>query len=78
MSHKIGRLLVPYALIAVFAASVTLAGEHVFYTLALIAQCALYLLGGYGAWLDLRSACVAPAATADSPQPLTAKGIVNA
>jgi len=78
VSHKIGRLLVPYALIGVFAASVTLAGQHVFYTLALFAQCALYLLGGYGAWLELRSARVAPTPAADPAQPLAAKGIVNA
>jgi biofilm PGA synthesis N-glycosyltransferase PgaC len=78
VSHKIGRLLVPYALIGVFAASLTLAGQHMFYTLALVAQCALYLLGGYGAWLDLRSARVVPSPAADPAQPLAAKGIVNA
>jgi cellulose synthase/poly-beta-1,6-N-acetylglucosamine synthase-like glycosyltransferase len=78
VSHKVARLLVPYALMAIFAASVTLAEDHVFYTLALVAQCALYLLGGYGAWLDLRSARAASAAAVNSTQPLTSKGIVNA
>ena len=52
VSHKLGRLIVPYALLTLFAASLALAGQHVFYTLALGAQCVLYLLGGYGAWLD--------------------------
>jgi biofilm PGA synthesis N-glycosyltransferase PgaC len=54
MSHKVGRLLVPYALITMFAASLTLAHRHPIYALALGAQCTLYLLGGYGAWLELR------------------------
>src|SRR5256885_13105152 len=51
MSHKIGRLVVPYCLLTLFAASVALAAQHAFYALALGAQCALYLLGGYGAWI---------------------------
>jgi biofilm PGA synthesis N-glycosyltransferase PgaC len=52
ISHKLGRLLVPYALIGLFASNLALAAQHVFYALTLAAQCALYLLGGYGAWLD--------------------------
>jgi biofilm PGA synthesis N-glycosyltransferase PgaC len=52
-SHKLGRLIVPYALLSLFAANLALAGQHLFYALTLTAQCALYLLGGYGAWLDL-------------------------
>ena len=52
VSHKIGRLIVPYALISLFAASVALAGHHLFYALTLGSQISLYLLGGYGAWLD--------------------------
>ena len=56
LSHKVGRLVVPYALLALFAASVALSEQAAIYTLALIAQCALYLLGGYGAWLEHRAA----------------------
>jgi cellulose synthase/poly-beta-1,6-N-acetylglucosamine synthase-like glycosyltransferase len=52
VSHKLGRLVVPYALLSLFAASLALAGQHLFYAVTLSAQCALYLLGGYGAWLD--------------------------
>jgi biofilm PGA synthesis N-glycosyltransferase PgaC len=52
VSHKLGRLMVPYALLSLFAANLTLAGQHPVYALTLTAQCALYLLGGYGAWLD--------------------------
>lgn len=55
VSHKVGRLIVPYALLTLFASSLALADRHLFYALALGGQCAFYLLGGYGAWLD----CVA-------------------
>jgi biofilm PGA synthesis N-glycosyltransferase PgaC len=56
VSHKVGRLLVPYALIMLLTTSVVLAGQHPFFTLALIAQSMVYLLGGYGAWLDRKTA----------------------
>jgi len=52
LSHKIARMLVPYALIATLAANIALAEGHVFYALSLAGQCTFYLLGGYGAWLD--------------------------
>src|SRR5262249_8719164 len=42
-----------------FAASVALAAEHAVYAIALTAQCSLYLLAGYGAWLDVTSRPVA-------------------
>jgi cellulose synthase/poly-beta-1,6-N-acetylglucosamine synthase-like glycosyltransferase len=54
MSHKIGRLLVPYALLAVLMASTALARESVFYALALAAQVAFYGLAAYGAVLEQR------------------------
>jgi cellulose synthase/poly-beta-1,6-N-acetylglucosamine synthase-like glycosyltransferase len=52
VSHKLGRLIVPYALLGLFTANLALAALHPFYTLTLAGQCALLLLGGYGAWLD--------------------------
>jgi poly-beta-1,6-N-acetyl-D-glucosamine synthase len=52
MSHKVGRLLVPYALMALFASSIVLSGSSLFYAFALLSQCAFYLHGGYGAWLE--------------------------
>ncbi len=66
LSHKLGRLLVPYALLLLFAASTALAARHGIYLAALIAQCAGYVLAGYGAWLELRvkSAPSTPAAGA--------------
>jgi hypothetical protein len=51
-SHKIGRLLVPYALVALFASSLVLAATSTLYMLALFSQAAFYLHGGYGAWLE--------------------------
>jgi len=53
MSHKVGRLFVPYALLVLFASSAALADRHWIYLLATAAQVALYLLAGYGAVLEL-------------------------
>jgi hypothetical protein len=55
LSHKVGRLAAPYALIAIFCASLLLAGAHPFYLAALVAQVAFFLLAGYGAVLEYRS-----------------------
>jgi len=62
VSHKLGRLVVPYALLALFAASLALAAAHVVYAAALGAQVLLYLLAGCGALLEMRGrqAPVAP------------------
>jgi poly-beta-1,6-N-acetyl-D-glucosamine synthase len=54
VSHKLGRLAVPYALLAMFAASVVLAETGVVYRLALAAQVGLYLLAGCGALIEAR------------------------
>ena len=61
VSHKVGRLLVPYALLALLAANVALAAGSAFYILTLAVQCALYLLAAYGAWLDRQRARRGPA-----------------
>jgi cellulose synthase/poly-beta-1,6-N-acetylglucosamine synthase-like glycosyltransferase len=53
-SHKVGRLLVPYALMALFASSIVLSGTSLIYAFALFVQVAFYLQGGYGAWLEHR------------------------
>jgi cellulose synthase/poly-beta-1,6-N-acetylglucosamine synthase-like glycosyltransferase len=65
-SHKIGRLVAPYALVTLLAANIALAGEHVFYAAALTGQCVFYLLAGYGAYLEWRGAARAPAAARDA------------
>ena len=53
VSHKVGRLLVPYALFALFAANLAIAPGRVFYSLTLAAQCVVYLLAAYGAMARL-------------------------
>jgi cellulose synthase/poly-beta-1,6-N-acetylglucosamine synthase-like glycosyltransferase len=54
VSHKVGRLLAPYALVAAIGSNVALAGQSALYAVTLIAQCGLYLLAAYGACLDHR------------------------
>ena len=54
VSHKLGRLLVPYALCAIFVSSAMLAGQHVFYAVAFVSQLAFYGLAAYGAVLEHR------------------------
>jgi cellulose synthase/poly-beta-1,6-N-acetylglucosamine synthase-like glycosyltransferase len=67
MSHKVGRLLVPYALIALLATSGALAAASPFYALAFAAQILFYGLAGYGAWLSRRDRRLAEDATRDEP-----------
>ena len=62
MSHKVGRLAVPYALITLFASSAWLAASSWLYTAALSAQLAFYGLAVYGAVLDHRRRGTAPLA----------------
>jgi cellulose synthase/poly-beta-1,6-N-acetylglucosamine synthase-like glycosyltransferase len=54
VSHKIGRLLVPYALLAAFGASLALAAQNTFYLAALAGEVAFLILAGYGALLEHR------------------------
>ena len=59
MSHKVGRLLVPYALMALLVTSALLVTTSPFYALAFVAQVVFYGLAAYGAYLsrrDLRQA----------------------
>lgn len=54
LSHKVGRLLVPYALLALLVSSGVLARESRFYALAFLGQLSFYTLAVYGAYLDHR------------------------
>jgi poly-beta-1,6-N-acetyl-D-glucosamine synthase len=54
VSHKIGRLIVPWALLAMLVSSAALAGDGWIYGLALIAQTVFYGLAGLGAWLEAK------------------------
>ena len=55
LSHKIGRLVVPWALIGVLVSSAGLAADHWFFRLALLAQAAFYGLAALGAWLETKT-----------------------
>ena len=50
--HKIGRLLVPYALLVLLAASGTLAVTSWFYAVVFACQVVFYGLAAYGAALE--------------------------
>jgi cellulose synthase/poly-beta-1,6-N-acetylglucosamine synthase-like glycosyltransferase len=54
MSHKVGRLLVPYALLAIFCTSAMLARTSWLYAAAFAAQLLFCGLAAYGAALDRR------------------------
>lgn len=54
-SHKVGRLLVPWMLLAALVTSAFLAGDGWFYTAALAGQLVFYALAGYGAWTERRA-----------------------
>jgi hypothetical protein len=77
-------LLVPYCLLLLFAASVVLASRSPLYAAALSGQCALYLLAGYGAWLDRQAVLRAERNAASKapiwsrPRTIDRSGAVNA
>jgi hypothetical protein len=54
VSHKLGRLVVPYALLVMFLASAFLVTDHPIYGAAFAAQVLFYGLAVYGAVLDRR------------------------
>jgi hypothetical protein len=54
VSHKIGRLVVPWALVGAFFASALLAPGSWLYTLAFGAQLVFYGLAAFGGWIDAR------------------------
>jgi biofilm PGA synthesis N-glycosyltransferase PgaC len=71
VSHKVARLLVPYALIAVLVSSAALAARSWYYAAAFAAQVAFYALAAYGAVLDRQDAMrdLPVDAQADLPTP---------
>jgi hypothetical protein len=54
LSHKLARLVVPYALCGLLVTSAILAAEHVFYATVFVGQLAFYGLAAYGAVLERR------------------------
>jgi biofilm PGA synthesis N-glycosyltransferase PgaC len=55
VSHKIGRLLVPWALVAAFVSSATLLFDGWVYAAAFALQALFYGLAAYGGWTEYRS-----------------------
>jgi cellulose synthase/poly-beta-1,6-N-acetylglucosamine synthase-like glycosyltransferase len=55
LSHKIGRLLVPWALAGAFLASAALMFDGWIYATAFAVQAVFYGLAGYGAWAEQRA-----------------------
>jgi biofilm PGA synthesis N-glycosyltransferase PgaC len=72
VSHKIGRLVVPYALVCLLVTSVVMASRHFAYAGVLTAQVLLYALAGYGAYLNARPV----AGSAATPPPVPAGPIM--
>lgn len=54
VSHKLGRLIVPYALCALFVSSAALATRNRLYAIAFLSQLLFYGLAAYGGVLDRR------------------------
>ena len=54
VSHKVGRLLVPWALVTAFVSSALLASSSWLYAAALTVQVGFYGLAVVGAWIELR------------------------
>jgi cellulose synthase/poly-beta-1,6-N-acetylglucosamine synthase-like glycosyltransferase len=55
LSHKLGRLLIPWALVAAFLASAFLMFDSWFYAAAFALQAAFYGLACYGGWSERRA-----------------------
>ena len=55
MSHKLGRLAVPWALVVLLLAGMALAWSSTVYLLATVIQLGFYTLAAYGAFLERRS-----------------------
>lgn len=62
VSHKVGRLLVPWALVGAFFASAALASASWLYAAAFGLQAGFYGLAAVGAWLEYRGRFGMPAA----------------
>jgi hypothetical protein len=67
MSHKVGRLLVPYALLGLLVTSAILAASSPFYALAFAGQVLFYALAAYGAWLSRRDRRLSEGSGANEP-----------
>jgi biofilm PGA synthesis N-glycosyltransferase PgaC len=77
VSHKLGRLLVPWALIVALLTSAYLSPQSWVYAVALMLQLGLYGLAAYGMWAESRelsrthSTPESPATARKEPSPVT-------
>ncbi len=84
LSHKVGRLIVPYALVACFVSSAVLVGRGWMYTTAFVSLTLIALLAVYGAVLEaaarqpVRRLQPHPRSGVPEQEPTRAKRIVNA
>ena len=75
LSHKDGRLVVPYAMLAALASSIVLASSHPFYAVALAVQVLFYLLAGAGALLEFAGRPRESAAPVDAERPRAPRAV---
>jgi poly-beta-1,6-N-acetyl-D-glucosamine synthase len=61
VSHKVARLVVPFALPPLWILSLLLSPRSWVYATAFVAQCLFYLFAAYGGWLETRDAAALPA-----------------
>ncbi len=66
VSHKVGRLAVPWALLVAFVSSAALSAESPWYAAACVAQASFYALAAYGARLEASARAGRPTPTAAS------------
>jgi cellulose synthase/poly-beta-1,6-N-acetylglucosamine synthase-like glycosyltransferase len=73
VSHKIGRLVAPWALMATFLACSVLAPGSWFYGVALILQIGFYGLAAIGGWIDFGERALAVTEPGSPPETATAE-----
>jgi cellulose synthase/poly-beta-1,6-N-acetylglucosamine synthase-like glycosyltransferase len=66
LSHKLGRLLVPWALLFAFIASIALVSHSWMYVVALLVQLCFYGLAAFGGWIESKR-CAEPVRTDELP-----------
>jgi biofilm PGA synthesis N-glycosyltransferase PgaC len=74
LSHKLGRLIVPWCLLGAFVASLVLAAGSLFYAIAFMAQVTFYGLAVLGAWVEHRELSGTERATDASARPRETRG----
>ena len=75
VSHKLGRLLVPWALLLAFVASTALAVRSWLYAVALLVQLVFYGLAAFGGWVESKR-CADSGRTDEMPPTRSSDGQV--